>query len=348
MTNEAHLHDWPALADPAISVLICNYNYARYVAAAIESVLAQTRPVHRILVVDDGSTDDSRDVIAGFADRVETHHRPNGGQIAAVNDGLAMLDGDVVVILDADDLLDASALATIANGFAAGVVKLHFPLALIDGNGRLIGTTIPRRLDTGDQSDALRNGRLYASSPGSGNAYRRAAISPLLPLPVDANDRHGADYFLLYGISLLGSIAATNEILAQYRVHDRPDALSFGNAHKKPDSAERRSQRLASWLQVRLGIVITPPDTARDFSLQKLRYANSILEMNQYLYRLKAAPNALRQLIPSIAANTESKPVYRLGLFVWALLVVLLPHRQALTVARYVCNPAARRRQTRD
>lgn len=342
MTDAARSQDWPALADPAISVLICNYNYARYVAAAIESVLAQTRPAHRILAVDDGSTDDSRAVIAGFADRVEIHHRPNGGQIAAVNDGLAMLDGDIVVILDADDLLEASALATIATGFAAGVVKLHFPLALINGDGALIGSTIPRRLDAGDQSDALRAGRLYASSPGSGNAYRRAAVAPLLPLPADADDRHGADYFLLYGISLLGTIAAIDAVLAQYRVHDRPDALSFGNAHKKPDSAERRSQRLAAWLQNRLGISINPPDTSRDFSLQKLRYASALLANDGYLSRLKAAPSAFRRLLPSISAMGDASRIYRMGLIAWALLVAVLPSRPAHTVARYVCNPAAR------
>jgi len=342
MNHTAYLQDWPALTKPAIGVLICNYNYARYVADAIESVLAQTRPAQRILVVDDGSTDDSTDVIARYGNRVEIHHRPNGGQIAAVNDGLAKLDADIVVILDADDLLEASALAVIAGGFGAGVVKLHFPLALIDGDGRAVGGTIPRRLDTGDQSAALRAGRLYASAPGSGNAYRRAALAPLLPLPPDPDDRHGADYFLLYGVSLLGSIAATDQVLGRYRVHDRPGALSFGNAHKKPDSAERRSQRLVEWLAARLGIVISTPDTTRDFSLQKLRYADALLTMDGYAARLVAAPAALHRLLPSIVALAEAGVAYRAGLLVWALLVAVLPYRAARALARYVCNPAAR------
>lgn len=335
--------DWPALINPTISVLVCNYNYARYVAEAIESVLAQTRPAHRILVVDDGSTDDSREVITRYADRVEIHHRPNGGQIAAVNDGLAMLDGDVVMVLDADDSLESAALATVADKFSAGVVKLHFPLALVDGDGTHLGATVPRRLDSGDQSAELRSGRLYASSPGSGNAYRRAALAPLLPLPADPDDRHGADYFLLYGVSLLGNIATCDTVLARYRVHDRPGALSFGNAHKKPDSAERRSLRIAAWLEARLGVHITPPDTTRDFSLQKLRYAAVLLSSERYVTRLGAAPAALHRLLPSIAAIADAGFTYRAGLVVWALLVAVMPYRLARKAARYVCNPAARR-----
>jgi glycosyltransferase involved in cell wall biosynthesis len=340
MTDATRSHDWPALADPAISVLICNYNYARYVAAAIESVLAQTRPAHRILVVDDGSTDGSRDVIAGFADRVEIHHRPNGGQIAAVNDGLAMLDGDIVMILDADDLLEPSALATIATGFAAGVVKLHFPLALIDGDGIQLGGTIPRRLDDGDVKARIITGDLYDSSPGSGNAYRLGAVRMLLPLPSDPTDRHGADYFLMFGIGLLGTVRAIDVPLTKYRVHDRPTSLSFGNAHRKRDSGEVRGRRLAAWIDGKFNLRIVSP--VPDFSAQKVFFAADVLACSTYLSRVRVGLGLIRGLLPSIRRFRSQLPGIGMILILWAYIVVLAPKPLAEWAARKVCNPSAR------
>ncbi len=89
---------------PKISVIIPCYNYARYVGQAIDSVLAQGYPALDLVVVNDGSTDDSLAVIRRHAPGATIIDQANQGQVAARNAGFAASTGDVVIFLDADDL----------------------------------------------------------------------------------------------------------------------------------------------------------------------------------------------------------------------------------------------------
>jgi glycosyltransferase involved in cell wall biosynthesis len=86
-----------------ISVVIPTYNYGTYLSRAIESVLAQTHPVHEIIVVDDGSTDDTRATAARFGERIRYIFQENRGLSAARNTGIRAATGEWVAFLDADD-----------------------------------------------------------------------------------------------------------------------------------------------------------------------------------------------------------------------------------------------------
>ncbi len=88
-----------------ISIIIPTYNRAATVGRAVESVLAQTYPTCEIIVVDDGSTDETPQVLASFAKRIRTYSQPNMGRSAARNIGLNLAAGDYVVFLDSDDVL---------------------------------------------------------------------------------------------------------------------------------------------------------------------------------------------------------------------------------------------------
>src|SRR5215217_1250210 len=91
--------------EPFVSVVVNNYNYGRFLGEAIDSALAQTYPRTEVVVVDDGSTDDSCSVIAGYDGRVVPVLKENGGQASAFNAGFAASRGDIVIFLDADDYL---------------------------------------------------------------------------------------------------------------------------------------------------------------------------------------------------------------------------------------------------
>ena len=94
---------------PLFSIIINNYNYARFLGTAIESCLAQDQASVETIVVDDGSTDDARAVIERFGDRVRPLFKTNGGQASAFNAGFAVSRGKYVLFLDADDSLRADA-----------------------------------------------------------------------------------------------------------------------------------------------------------------------------------------------------------------------------------------------
>ena len=88
-----------------VSVIIPTYNRAGFIAEAVQSALDQTRAPNEIIVIDDGSTDDTQHVLARFGPPVIVIERANGGEAAARNSGLRAATGDAVIFLDSDDLL---------------------------------------------------------------------------------------------------------------------------------------------------------------------------------------------------------------------------------------------------
>src|SRR5437764_4532232 len=88
-----------------VSIIISSYNYARFLGAAIDSALAQTYPHCEVIVVDDGSTDESRDILASYGTRIVPVFKENGGQASSMNAGVRASKGDVLIFLDSDDLL---------------------------------------------------------------------------------------------------------------------------------------------------------------------------------------------------------------------------------------------------
>ncbi|MFW6059577.1 MAG: glycosyltransferase family 2 protein [Phycisphaeraceae bacterium] len=104
---------------PRVSVIIPVYNGQRYLAEAIESVLNQSRPPDEIIVVDDGSTDGTAQIVQGFGDRLIYAHQEQAGVSAARNHGLRLATGDLVAFLDADDLLLPTRFETQVAAFQA-------------------------------------------------------------------------------------------------------------------------------------------------------------------------------------------------------------------------------------
>ncbi|HEY0656892.1 MAG TPA: glycosyltransferase family A protein, partial [Pyrinomonadaceae bacterium] len=89
---------------PKVSVIIPNYNYAKYIAETIDSVLAQTYPNLEVIVVDDGSKDDSLKILRSYGDKITVIEQKNQGVARARNIGTAYSNGEYIAFLDADDV----------------------------------------------------------------------------------------------------------------------------------------------------------------------------------------------------------------------------------------------------
>jgi glycosyltransferase involved in cell wall biosynthesis len=222
----------PAPPSIAVDVVITNHNYARFLPEAIESACAQTHPELHVVVVDDGSTDESRQVLEGYGDRVEVVLKEQGGQASALNAGLEHCRGEVLLVLDADDRLRPQAAGRVAAAFAAGpqLSKVQFPIAIVDADGRPTGEVKPGghlRAPTGDQRQAE---LLFPFDlpwlPGGGTGFRTEAVRRILPIPAADYPRSGADWYLVHLTALLGEAALLDDVCAEYRVHG-------GNAYQQ-------------------------------------------------------------------------------------------------------------------
>jgi glycosyltransferase involved in cell wall biosynthesis len=207
---------------PLASIIVNNYNYGRFLADAIESALHQTYSPTEIIVVDDGSTDESREIIARYGSTIIPVLKENGGQGSAFNAGFAVSGGKVILFLDADDMLLPTAVATAVESFDhPDVVKVHWCLFLIDEHGKKAGGTRPGRpLPQGDLRDAaFRVGPTnYLSAPTSGNAWSRRFLHKIFPVP-ESVYRTGADTYLFELAPFFGIIKRIESPLSLYRQH---------------------------------------------------------------------------------------------------------------------------------
>lgn len=213
-----------ASAHTVVSIVITNYNYGRFVGDAIESALAQTHDAVQVIVVDDGSTDESRGVIKAYGERVIPIFKENGGQASAFNAGFQHARGSVVIFLDADDALDHNTASRVAALFSRRpeLTKVHYRLEMVDQNGTLTGGSTPPvglRLPVGDLRDLIRSHPDDVTyPPASGNAFARWALQRVLPMP-EKEYRILADVYLLNLVPLLGPVEVLESAGGRYRVH---------------------------------------------------------------------------------------------------------------------------------
>jgi glycosyltransferase involved in cell wall biosynthesis len=208
-------------APKTVSVVISNHNYADFVGIAIRSALDQTEPVHEVIVVDDGSTDNSREVLEVFQrdPRIHVIFQKNQGQASAINRGFAASHGDIVIFLDADDTLKPDTVSTVLGNWQPGASQCQFALEFIDADGKVRGLhPLSQIVEYGDVFWKLLVAGQYRYMPTSGHAFSRHALAPILPMPVH-EWRLCADTYLVTASTAYGPIVQIPEPLGYYRLH---------------------------------------------------------------------------------------------------------------------------------
>lgn len=227
---------------PMISVLIDTYNYGRYVEQAIESVLQQDFPVaeREILVVDDGSTDDTPEQVRKYGTAISYLRKTNGGQASAFNCVLERARGEIVALLDADDYWLPGKLRRLAEEFErhpeAGMVyhQLRYRHEregrLEDGRGPMISGFLPA-----NTADLLG----YECFPTSFLAFRRSVLRVLLPIPEELTIM--ADAYLSRLVPFLAPVVSLPEFLAVYRLHGKNLFASAGPMDRAREEVRAKS-----------------------------------------------------------------------------------------------------------
>ena len=215
-----------------ISVIIPNYNYGRFIGEAIESVLAQTFPPYEIIVVDDGSDDNSADIVKTFGSRVKFIQQRNQGVGAARNNGVKNSSGNLIAFLDADDIW----LPT----------KLEKQVELLQQDNKIgMVSCGMREFDKDDKTIAEynqgQNGWCAKNilmiepvvvGPGSTSLVRRDTFEKIKGFDENKEMHPSEDWEFCYRVALISKVAFTPEILVEYRNHG-------GNGHLKIPRFER-------------------------------------------------------------------------------------------------------------
>lgn len=204
-----------------VSIVIANYNYARFLEGSIESALNQDYEDVEVVVVDDASTDDSRDIIKAYGSRIRPCLKPrNGGHAAAFNTGFAACSGQVVFFLDADDYLYPNAVSKVMEAWDADTTQAQFRLHIVDENRQIKDIFPPPELPFDDGNvvpKLLRSGR-YQTTVTSGLAFDRSTLETILPIPED-EFRQGADGYLVTVAPFHGNVTSIERCLGAYRQH---------------------------------------------------------------------------------------------------------------------------------
>jgi glycosyltransferase involved in cell wall biosynthesis len=208
-----------------VSVLINNYNYARYLSEAIESVVAQSFAAHEIIVVDDGSSDNSLEVLRGLEETIPNlhiHSQENGGQLSAMRSGIHLATGDWCCFLDADDTWEPTHLET-----AAQTLLCELDLGVYySGHKESSGPPVFRsKWPHGSVGPcaglvAARGTRIGTITSALCLKREFALIAVDLDESFDVEWRTRADDCLVFGASIAGAIFHYNPIpTVNYRIH---------------------------------------------------------------------------------------------------------------------------------
>ncbi|GAL11915.1 glycosyl transferase family 2:polysaccharide deacetylase [Vibrio astriarenae] len=207
---------------PKISIIITSYNYQNFIAESIDSVLSQDYPHIELIVVDDCSKDQSRDIISSYGEQLTACFQEiNQGHGAAFNKGFSAATGDLVMFLDADDFLLPSALSNAINAFPKDASLCQYRMALVDEKGQAFDVypKLELQFDTAQQAeDKLLSSGYYQTTVTSGLIYSRAYLEQVMPMPSE-DFRQGGDGYLVSLAPLFGSVASSEIKLSGYRQH---------------------------------------------------------------------------------------------------------------------------------
>lgn len=212
------------ISAPLVSILIDNYNYGRYVAASIDSALAQTYQNIEIIVVDDGSTDNSREVIETYKDKVEVIFKQNGGQPSAFNLGFMACKGDIVCFLDSDDVYKTNKVERVVQTYAQ-----HPEIQWCFHAYRDVDTSMEKfisrypRSEVGSQKidfrEALKKGQKPLLAPATSSiTFSRKLLAKILPMPDKTLPVLNENY-IKYCAILLEQGFFLDEELTDLRIH---------------------------------------------------------------------------------------------------------------------------------
>ena len=238
--------------NPTVSVIINNYNYDCFLSEAINSALNQTYSNTEIIVVDDGSTDNSRDIIAGYGDQIIPILKENGGQSSALNLGFAVSKGEIICFLDSDDAWHPQKVECVAGAFDRypNASVIYHKVQNVDKTGKPLNRPWPHKVVRGNIAQKVVNcGGWWPWPPTTGLSFSRKFLLQVMNIP-EKEYRICADTYLADLAPFFGNVVGIDQTLSLMRLHGSNNWSNTIEAEKREiHYHEVRANRLNKFLK---------------------------------------------------------------------------------------------------
>ena len=297
---------------PLVSIITPAYNRASYLDETIQSVLNQDYPRIEYIALDDGSTDNTREVLEKYKGRLIWETHPNMGETRTVNKGWSMAHGDIVAVVNSDDpLLPGAVSVAVAFMQAHPDILVAYPdWNYIGPDSKVIGHFQVR------EYDYLYMLKRHYCTPGPGAFIRRKAFD--LTGMRDPEFRYVADFEYWLRLGLYGKFARIPKTLATFRVH--PDSASVSQkSAAMADEHIRLMQKLYSLSDL-------PPEVRR-VRAEAFSWAHCVAAVNagsarsaalkHYVKSLSCHPATLPEKLPLALPVILPEPLFKAIQRVW-------------------------------
>lgn len=257
-------------ANPLVSVIINNYNYGIYIAHAIDSAINQSYDNIEIIVVDDCSTDASKDTILSYKDKIipiiyeerEKSIYPNFNQIYCVNKAFEKSNGEIICLLDSDDYFDLSKVNKVVDSFEkyqnAALVQDYF--TEVDANCLPTGIVRPKLKKVNSIIDYYleKNDIINLFAQTSALSFKRSYLEKMLPINEDEWNEVWLDVRLTRPAPLFGDVITLDAPYTYYTNHGKNDSLCLENKKILYNRLTQMYEYVNSYLELHLDKKIDP------------------------------------------------------------------------------------------
>lgn len=307
---------------PLFTVVIDTYNYGRFIEGCIDSVLAQDLPAEQreIIVVDDGSTDDTAERVRKYGNDVRYIHKENGDYVSAIILGFQHSNGELIALLDGDDVWLPNKLSRVAEEFAKDprTTMVYHKYAYWDTRDNRVWDPGYVAEVSGDVLADRRKLLAYSTAPTSSLVFRREVFGRMIDVPLNRGFTY--DLFLTTAVLFLGPVACISEVLTKQRVHGN-NRWVVGQESASAATLQRRIARWQATMEImRDWIRKNTPKSSRPQARILLRRWQLFQDSQELLlkppgrfrdfaYRWRAAPLEL----PASGANVAYRRVHALA-----------------------------------
>ncbi|XPV68885.1 MAG: glycosyltransferase family 2 protein [Halarcobacter sp.] len=225
-----------------VSILIDNYNYEKYISNAIESALNQTYKNYEIIIVDDGSIDDSKKIIDSYVQKypqiIRAIYKENGGQASAFNVGIKEIKGELICFLDSDDEFESNKLEEIVDLYEKGYEYIFNDHTMIFDNNAPKGYEPIRYPYNGQNLFLLYYISKYVGGICSTLSISKKIAEQIFPIEDEKGWRIQADDVIVYMSAMLTQSYFSTKRLTRYRIHGN------NGYYNKPIPNNRKFERL--------------------------------------------------------------------------------------------------------